>query len=678
MDVEKKLYVGIVEENIDPRKQGRIKVRVQTLYHEITTEDIPWASPFATLAGKGFEVPAIGKLVNVLYFQNDLYDPYYIFSEDYNINLQNKLKDLSDDEYIRFIALLFDDRTQIFADSNELTLDHYFNKITISKWGINHELKDKNQLLNLGSKSADQEAVLGTRYFEWMDRFIAEIAKPSSFIGNMGAPILKAKINQLCSEYQTIRKDFVSKHVKIVDNDKVSTLERDTVPYQHDIDLNIPEDGMSPNLKDKIYQQTKNACGSISDSSPSGGVGEIPEELPEPTSNSVVFTVKRYNFMSDRTIGRLYLNDGTGDKFVCDTLEDKVRDFKTEKKVKGETAIPYGIYKLTVGPTGLSRSTAPTGRLPLVNDVPYFEGIRIHKWGRPQDTEGCLLVGNIDNTTNTLINYDIIATKVLMICEAYSKKGIKMTITYTKDENSQEIKPDSNNNYGGSTYVQKTNSDPTTEGNSSCIKTKPDSSWTDNLELQDFKLNGETLDYSGKEYIVTLDQLKYIMPRASNDNLNKFLIPINITLDKFNIKTPLRIAAFLSQVAQESGSLLYTEELASGVAYEGRKDLGNIKKGDGIKYKGRGLIQITGRANYEEVSKSMDVDFIEQPELLKTTVWASLSAGLWWNKRAAKLNTAADNKDIKKITKIVNGGTNGLTERTQFYNRALKIFNISL
>lgn len=676
MDVEKKLYVGIVEENIDPRKQGRIKVRVQTLYHEISTEDIPWAAPFATLAGKAFEVPAIGKLVNVLFFQNDLYDPYYIFSENYNINLQNKLKDLSDDEYIRFIALLFDDRTQIFADSNELTLDHYFNKITITKWGINHELKDNKQLLNLGSKSADQEAVLGTRYFEWMDRFIAEIAKPSSFIGNLGAPVLKAKINQLCVEYQTLRKDFVSKHVKIVDNDKVSTLERDTVPYQHDMDLDIPVDGMSPEIRDKINQQTKSACGNISESSPSGGVGEIPEELPEPTGNSVVFTVKRYKFMDDRTIGKLYLNDGTGEKFVCDTLEDKVRDFKTEKKIKGETAIPYGIYKLTVGPTGLSRQTAPTGRLPLVNDVPYFEGIRIHKWGKPKDTQGCLLVGNIDDTTNTLTNYDIIAAKVLLVCESYSKKGIKMTIAYTKDENVQEIKTNTNN-YGGSSYVQKNDGDPTAEGDSSCIKGKPDSSWTDNLELQDFKLNGETLDYSGKEYIVTLDQLKYIMPRATNDNLKRFLIPINITLEKFGINTPLRIAAFLSQIAHESGSLLYTEELASGIKYEGRKDLGNTKKGDGVKYKGRGLIQITGRANYEEVSKSLGMDFVEQPELLKTTVWAALSAGLWWNKRSNKLNIAADSRDIKRITKIVNGGTNGLAERTQYYNRALKTFNLA-
>ena len=91
MDVQRRIYIGIVEDNKDPNRRGRIKVRIQTLFHEIAVEDLPYASPLAGLAGKDFQIPAIGKLVNVLFFADDIFDPYYVFSEKYNINLQNKI-----------------------------------------------------------------------------------------------------------------------------------------------------------------------------------------------------------------------------------------------------------------------------------------------------------------------------------------------------------------------------------------------------------------------------------------------------------------------------------------------------------------------------------------------------------------------------------------------------------
>ena len=160
MDVERKLYIGVVEENIDPKKQGRIKVRVQTLYHEISVDDIPWAAPFGSLAGKSFEVPAIGKLVNVMFFQNDLYDPYYMYSENYNINLQNKLNNLSNDEYINFVSLLFDERTQIYSSDSNLTLDYLYNKITIDSTSINLELKDNNGKVNIGCNEETNKKVI--------------------------------------------------------------------------------------------------------------------------------------------------------------------------------------------------------------------------------------------------------------------------------------------------------------------------------------------------------------------------------------------------------------------------------------------------------------------------------------------------------------------------------------
>lgn len=242
MELRRDFYVGTVEDNKDPNRKGRIKVRVQTLYHNIAIEDMPYAYPFAGLAGKEFQVPAIGKLVNILFLSDDLYSPYYIYSENYNTNLQSKLKDLSEEEYVNFVALLFDERTNIFADSGELTIDHLYNKITINNTSINHELKDNNQMLNLGSKDSEQEAVLGTRFFDWMDRFVKELLNPFSLVGNMGAPVLKPKLQALCQEYQATqakKKNFLSDNVRIVDNGSVKKLERtpSTVFRKDDVDL---------------------------------------------------------------------------------------------------------------------------------------------------------------------------------------------------------------------------------------------------------------------------------------------------------------------------------------------------------------------------------------------------------------------------------------------------------
>jgi predicted chitinase len=136
----------------------------------------------------------------------------------------------------------------------------------------------------------------------------------------------------------------------------------------------------------------------------------------------------------------------------------------------------------------------------------------------------------------------------------------------------------------------------------------------------------------------------------------KFLSHINETCDRFEINTPVRQLCFLAQVGHESGGLFFTEELATGDAYEGRKSLGNTQPGDGKCFKGRGLIQITGRANYKSIGDSLGVDFIKNPTLLggknikvcteDQLKFAALSAGWFWNSR--KLNVLADQIDINK------------------------------
>lgn len=172
---------------------------------------------------------------------------------------------------------------------------------------------------------------------------------------------------------------------------------------------------------------------------------------------------------------------------------------------------------------------------------------------------------------------------------------------------------------------------------------------------------------------MTAKQLKEIMPHATAENMAKFLPELNGTMTVFEINTPLRQAHFLAQLAHESGSLRYVREIASGKAYEGRKDLGNVKPGDGVKYKGRGLIQLTGRANYEAFNRWLNrsgTNVVEHPEELEKPELAALVAGWFWSRTG--LNKLADKDDVRGVTRKINGGFNGLDDRMKHLAQAKK------
>lgn len=178
--------------------------------------------------------------------------------------------------------------------------------------------------------------------------------------------------------------------------------------------------------------------------------------------------------------------------------------------------------------------------------------------------------------------------------------------------------------------------------------------------------------------MITLDQLRAIMPYAGTRAMT-FLVPLNRAMEEFNIDTPARQAAFLAQIAHESGSLRYVRELASGEAYDtGRlaARLGNTPEddGDGERYKGRGLIQITGRANYRQCSEALFGDpdhLLDHPEILEQTEHASRSAAWFWKSRG--LNERADRAEFDRITRVINGGINGMEDRLAHWDRALKV-----
>lgn len=171
---------------------------------------------------------------------------------------------------------------------------------------------------------------------------------------------------------------------------------------------------------------------------------------------------------------------------------------------------------------------------------------------------------------------------------------------------------------------------------------------------------------------ITQEQLRNMVP-FGGANIAKYYQPLVDTMERFGIVTPERIACFIAQLAHESGSFKYVRELASGQAYEGRKDLGNTEPGDGVRFKGRGLIQITGRTNYTTLSQTFGQDFITHPELLETPLWACMSAGWFWNTR--HLNEYADKLDFLKISIRING-INRATGLPNGYDDRLKRFTL--
>ena len=138
---------------------------------------------------------------------------------------------------------------------------------------------------------------------------------------------------------------------------------------------------------------------------------------------------------------------------------------------------------------------------------------------------------------------------------------------------------------------------------------------------------------------ITNDLLKKLLPNSTEANRQKYVQYFNKYLPKYGITTNSQLAAFFAQIGHESAHLNYNKEIASGAAYEYRKDLGNIYPGDGVKFKGRGLIQITGRSNYTAAAKALGIDCINHPELLEQPEWAVKSACWWW-----------ENKGLNEIT----------------------------
>jgi putative chitinase len=205
--------------------------------------------------------------------------------------------------------------------------------------------------------------------------------------------------------------------------------------------------------------------------------------------------------------------------------------------------------------------------------------------------------------------------------------------------------------------------------------------------------------------MLSTTQMKAVLPRLNWEKAQLFIPSITTILPKFGIDTPLRKAHFLAQVAHESGGLQFiqenlnysaqglrsvfgkyfpTIEIANTYArkpekianrvYADRMGNGNEASGDGWKFRGRGLIQLTGKDNYQKFGQDNGIDCVKNPDLLLQPEWALTSACWFWKKK--NLNEFADKDDLIMVTKRINGGTHGLNDRQQYLNSFKSIYEI--
>lgn len=171
--------------------------------------------------------------------------------------------------------------------------------------------------------------------------------------------------------------------------------------------------------------------------------------------------------------------------------------------------------------------------------------------------------------------------------------------------------------------------------------------------------------------MLTRQLLKQIAPNSKDGIIDPLVKYLNDHTLKYEVNTYLRVCHFLSQAAHEADSFRTLQEYASGAAYEGRKDLGNINKGDGVRYKGRGIFQLTGRENYRVIGAKIGTNLENNPKLAESPEISVLTALEYWQSR--DLNALADKDDVEAITRRINGGLNGFADRKKYLARCKQV-----
>ena len=268
------IFIGVVEDNEDPKKLGRCKVRVINVYEDnIPVDDIPWASPWKDLNGNTFILPEKGKVVSVVFDEGNPYKPEYIFAEHYNRNLEEKLNSIDGSDYTSMRSLMFDHKTQIYSnDSEGLKIDYKLNNINITKDNIDINLKDNFGHVNIGTSGANQKAILGDNFMNWFDTLVEVFLGQNGtdgvppFVVNGAPAIPSPQLIGILEQYKLLRDPkFLSHHVNIVDNEFVEKLDR----------VNIPQIGDS--WKSTIKTNNQTSLETIDYNSQSGNSSDTPD-----------------------------------------------------------------------------------------------------------------------------------------------------------------------------------------------------------------------------------------------------------------------------------------------------------------------------------------------------------------------------------------------------------------
>jgi hypothetical protein len=300
-DLGGKMWIGVVEDNKDPDRLGRVRIRVMDVYDDLPLEAIPWATAYKDANGTAFNIPDVGKVVSVV-FESTIYFPEYIYAQHFNPNLQEKLNRLTETDYVSMKSVIFDDTTQMYVNEAEgLKFDYKYNNINIQKDFMAMNLKDNNANLYLGDATANQQAVLGNHWMDWFDKFISNLLGENAgpYLGNYGAPVIpNPAMIQICLEYKAIRETFLSDHVRIVDDNQVNDVNANKDSLRVDIDQ-IGDDWKSTvtdNTPEKKGQDNKPKDGAqdatvpneyqppATDGSSTTGFDETAEPDAEPTS----------------------------------------------------------------------------------------------------------------------------------------------------------------------------------------------------------------------------------------------------------------------------------------------------------------------------------------------------------------------------------------------------------
>ena len=227
--------VGVVEETNDPKRLGRVKVRIERLHGRpedtnfIPTEDLPWCD--VSMKGRVFGYPSVGKVVTVSFEDDDYYRPTVSGVLHHDINLQEKLQSLDDEHYAEFYAHHFNDKHQYYHDKTEgVVFDYVKTNHTIKPNGdYQINLRDNSAKLFLGTEDAGQQAVLGNHWMDWMDELVQNLlgTKGGPYLGNLGAPVLpNPGLLEVLNKYLALRETFLSDHVFIVDDNMINEQDR--------------------------------------------------------------------------------------------------------------------------------------------------------------------------------------------------------------------------------------------------------------------------------------------------------------------------------------------------------------------------------------------------------------------------------------------------------------------